>query len=112
MIEEFLLIQLRIRMYHWTTKIYNQHVVSGKLYEKIDSLIDKFIETYSGERKFKFTPVQLSVTDNELMTHLNQFKQYLMGDLELLIGKNNDLKNIRDDILGELNRAIYLLNLK
>jgi hypothetical protein len=42
-ITEFLSIQQHIRIYHWTTSIYNQHVVSGQLYEKLDELIDKFV---------------------------------------------------------------------
>ena len=43
-IKTFLSIQQQIRLYHWTTKTYNQHVITGKLYEKLDEHIDKFIE--------------------------------------------------------------------
>ena len=59
-VEQFLFIQQNIRLYHWTTPIYNQHIVSGELYEKLDKLIDKFVETYMGKyNKIKFEKISL-----------------------------------------------------
>jgi len=109
-IEEFLTIQQNVRVYHWTTNNYNQHIVTGELYEKLDKLFDKFIETYLGERKIKYSPITIQVKDNDIMHMLKRFKQFLMSDFDLVL--TVDLKNIRDDILGEINRFIFLLRLK
>lgn len=115
-IEEFLSIQQHIRVYHWTTSVYNQHVVSGELYEKLDSLFDKFIETFAGKYKIVFAPFTISVSTNKnLLFSLKRFKQFLMTDLELMLhsnNKNTDLKNIRDEILGEINKFTFLLKMK
>ena len=119
-IENFLTTQQNIRMYHWTTKIYNQHVISGKLYEKLDELFDKFVETYLGKyenlnyKKLKILSNYLS--DKEFIEFLKRFKQFLMSELEFILSsddmKNSDLKNIRDEILGEINQVIFLLKMK
>lgn len=119
-VEQFLFIQQNIRLYHWTTPIYNQHIVSGELYEKLDKLFDKFIETYMGKfNKIQFkkiTTVSEPLTDKTILSLLKKFKQFLLADLEFVLSSeqmtNNDLKNIRDDILGEVNQFIFLLRLK
>jgi len=119
-VEQFLFIQQNIRLYHWTTPIYNQHIVSGELYEKLDKLIDKFVETYMGKyNKIKFEKISINsepLTEKIIESLLKKFKQFLLGDLEFMLSsgkmQNNDLKNIRDDILGEVNRFIFLLRLK
>ena len=115
-INEFLSIQQHIRIYHWTTSLYNQHVVSGKLYEKLDDLIDKFVETFLGKNKLTFEPFTITVsTHKNILSLLSRFKQFLTTDLELALHsgmKNTDLKNIRDEMLGEINKSIFLLQLK
>jgi len=115
-IVEFLSIQQHIRIYHWTTPIYNKHVVSGKLYEKLDELIDKFVETFLGKNKLNAEPFTINVSsDINIISILNRFKQFLITDLELALNsgmKNTDLKNIRDEMLGEVNQSLFLLKLK
>ena len=44
MIHKFLYFQQNIRIYHWKSKNYNQHVTSGEFYEKLDEL--KALEKY------------------------------------------------------------------
>jgi hypothetical protein len=114
----FLSIQQYIRIYHWTTPIYNKDVVSGQLYEKLDSLIDKFVETFLGKNKLTFEPFKITVSSNtDIISSLNSFKRFLLTDLELALNsksamKNTDLKNIRDEMLGDVNQFIFLLKLK
>ena len=73
-IENFLTTQQNIRMYHWTTKIYNQHVISGNLYEKLDELFDKFVETYLGKYETlnykKLTIISNQLNSQELLKFL------------------------------------------
>jgi len=114
-VKNFLTIQNNIRMYHWSTSVYNQHIVSGELYEKLDSLFDKFVETYLGKydkNELQNEGFTIEINSENILKQLKRFKQVLMTDLNLLIkSKDNDLKNIRDDILGEINRFLFLLRL-
>jgi len=109
-LQRFLSIQQNIRLYHWTTDIYTQHVVSGELYEKLDGLFDKFIETYQGTTKLKFEKITISskqLTTKELINDIKKCIEYLLS-LEL----DDDLKNIRDEIVGEMHKYMFLLRLK
>jgi hypothetical protein len=111
MLQKFLLIQQNVRLYHWTTDVYTQHVVSGELYEKLDKLFDKFIETYQGEEeriKFKKISVEsVSLSLDELLHELKKYKRYFMT-LKL----KQDLSNIRDEIVAEIHKYMFLLRLK
>jgi hypothetical protein len=45
------------------------------------------------------------------MEVLNSFEQFLIGLTSELTQLDTDLLNVRDDMLGELHRAKYLLTL-
>ena len=121
-IQQFLAIQQHIRLYHWLTPVYNQHVVSGELYKELDDLFDTFVETYLGKydkKPFSFEPITTltsSVEKDKLLRHLKHFKQFLMTDMEIFLNAdkmtNSDLKNIRDEILGKVNHFLFLLRLQ
>lgn len=121
-IRQFLSIQQHVRLYHWMTPVYNQHVVSGELYKELDELFDTFVETYLGKydkKPFSFEPITTltsSVDKDKLLRHLKHFKQFLMTDMEIFLNSdkmtNSDLKNIRDEILGKVNHFLFLLRLQ
>ena len=116
----FLTFQQHLRLYHWSTRCYARHVASGTLYETIDKLIDKFIETMQGKlgkrqrieyKNLSFSLSNLSDKDAPLLLH--DFTQFLENDLNRFLEKVNDtdLKNIRDEMIGNINQALYLFSL-
>jgi len=115
----FLTFQTQLRMYHWSTKKYNRHIESGNLYEKIDALIDEFMETLQGKLgpvTYKKAMLKLrSTSDSAIIGDMNKFKVFLSRDIELYLNRfshmNNDLQNIRDEMLGAINRSLYLFTL-
>lgn len=115
----FLTFQTQLRMYHWSTKKYNRHIESGNLYEKIDTLIDQFMETLQGKLgpvTYKKAMLKLrSTSDSAIIGDMNKFKIFLNRDIELYLNRfshmNNDLQNIRDEMLGAVNRSLYLFTL-
>jgi LPS O-antigen subunit length determinant protein (WzzB/FepE family) len=113
----FLSFQQQVRLYHWSTKSYARHISSGTLYEKIDNLIDTFIETMQGKfgkrieyKNMTFTLSHMSDKDAQLLLH--EFIQFLENDLNRFLDKvgDNDLKNIRDEMLSTLNQTLYLFS--
>jgi len=113
----FLSIQNQIRIYHWQTESYAQHKAFGKTYEKLDELIDTFIEMYMGKygrSKAKFTyKIELENIDVNYMAMINSYVDFLISLNEELDQVNDsDLLNIRDEMLGVFNRLKYLLTLQ
>jgi DNA-binding ferritin-like protein len=109
-------LQLNLKMYHWTTESYSNHKATDKLLENLSDLIDSFVEKYMGA----FTrPVMKSdslisiqnMTKTKYIKLLKSAQDYLRGDLEKVIAKNSELLNIRDEMLAELDQALYLSTL-
>jgi hypothetical protein len=108
MIQKFLSFQQNIRIYHWKSKNYNQHVTSGEFYEKLDELVDKFIELYLSRYPLSFGK-SVPLKKVELLVYLKEFNDFLVDELEELVSKkgNSDLANLRDEMLVELNHYKY-----
>jgi hypothetical protein len=122
LISRFILFSQQIRLYHWGTKSYARHVASGSLYEKIDGMVDRFVETLQGkldDRRISYDNIKLKLKnykDDEIENVLVHFKEFLVNDVETYLDEmnmsNTDLKNIRDEMLGLVNQSLYLFSLK
>jgi len=105
--------QFQFKVFHWQTYSFAQHKTFGKLYDILDELIDTFVETYQGAYgRIDFQGVNFVFNNLES----SNFKNILQDNIDSLTSwdnyfKNTDLLNIRDEILGSLNRAAYLLTL-
>ena len=114
----FLTFQNQVRIYHWRTRSYARHIASGNLYEEIDELIDKFIETLQGKTE-RITYDQITVKifplqDDEMVELLTNFAVFLEEKVEAFlkkVGNSSDLKNIRDEMVGKVNQTKYLFSL-
>lgn len=124
-------IQSILKIFHWQTKKYSYHVESGKLYEKLDELIDKYIETYSGgyieESALKFE-AQYDVTvhnidTSKLKDKLREFERainWVTNEIQHALAKDSsrnsrkqcvDLMTIRDEIIQVINQFRFLLSM-
>jgi DNA-binding ferritin-like protein len=112
----FFELQLNIKLYHWTTNSYANHKTTNKLFEKLSDLIDSFVEKYMGAfsrpvmKIGSNVPIQ-NMTKTKYIKLLKQAQDYLRGDLEKVIAKNTELLNIRDEMLGEIDQALYFTTL-
>ena len=112
----FFELQMNLKMYHWTTDSYSNHKATNKLLDKLSDLIDSFIEKYMGAytRPVMKSGSSISIqnmTKTKYVKLLKQAQEYLRGDLEKVISKNTELLNIRDEMLGELDQALYFSTL-
>ena len=117
-VQVFFNIILNLRLYHWSTTSYARHTGSGALYDTLSTLSDQFIETYMGRYKrpeFKSTfnvPVK-QFNDTNIINALNEYLQFLKSDIpKYLKDSDTDLLNIRDEMVGEINKTLYLFTLK
>jgi hypothetical protein len=116
---KFVGMQQQFRMLHWQTKSYAKHNAYGGIYESLDGLIDEFIETYMGKYgRVTFENGEGTITlKNTESLDLNLFIKenisWLKGLTQKLNPENDsDLLNIRDEVMGSLNKLRYLLTLK
>lgn len=104
-------ITTNIKMYHWKTKKYSEHIACDELYNKLVGTMDKLAEVYLGkvDRRFKFA----KTIDIINLHNSEDVKQYIH---EFITYFNNvpltpELVNIRDESVADCNRFIYLLTL-
>ena len=110
----------QVKIYHWQTHSYARHKAADKLVETMTEQMDRFLETLQGSRNLRMVVPKKrpyitfeNQTDTTIVVLLNKFKKWLNTNLpDKLKPMDNDLKNIRDEILGSVNQSIYLFTLK
>jgi hypothetical protein len=116
-IETFFHMSTHIKLYHWQTKTYSRHMATNQLLLVLLPLIDTFVETYSGRYSrpnfggsFKLDIQELN--DLSAKKLLAYYVDFLKNEVpKYLKSSDTDLLNIRDSILGELNKTLYLFTL-
>lgn len=115
----FLGIQAQFKVLHWQTGSYSKHKAFGDIYEALDPLVDTFMETYMGKYgrvalEGEHDSIQLSnIGEMNLGEFLETLTDFLLSfNNKLTDGRDNDLLNLRDEMLAEVNKLKYLLTLK
>jgi DNA-binding ferritin-like protein len=106
-----------VKLYHWKTHSYAEHKSTDDLYASLNTHIDTFIETLlgieGGSRINLTNKRSLALNDfsnvNQFKQSIEVFKKYLYFMNKSRLGYHSDLMNIRDSILGDLNKLTYLL---
>jgi len=111
-------LQTQMKINHWQTKGYARHNAFGGFYDSLSDLIDTFIESAMGKYG-RFTldeetkTIQLSnLSELDMKGMISTVRDALVQMSEQLDPSDTDLLNIRDEILGELNKLSYLLTLE
>ena len=118
----FLEILLMVKLFHWKTHSYATHKATDELYDTLNDHMDTFIEVLLGKtgtridllNNKKISLIDLS-SPEQLKAKVEGFKSYLVSltnNKALSNMNDNDLLNIRDEILGDLNKFLYLLTFK
>lgn len=114
-----------IKIYHWSTLSYPTHKATDELHSKLSELIDSFIEIYIGHLSrragagvpvFKRGGGTSTISFCECKS-LDVFRKKLDGYVTFMEGLTErldgytDLVNIRDEMVGAVTQALYLLRL-
>ena len=118
-IQTFFHMQLTIKLYHWQTRLFARHKATDELLENLSGLIDEFIEVYMGRYKrpdFKggFSIEITELTDETAKKMLDNYISIMKTKVPKYLKKESDtdLLNIRDEILSNLNKTLYLFTLE
>lgn len=116
LVTSLLTIRNQIKLYHWQTGSFARHKATDDLTAALDTSIDSFVESYMGRygRPKVSGSIKLhNFSESAAKSFVAQQTVYLTKVLPKKIGKDDtDLLNIRDEILGELNKVLYLFTLQ
>jgi hypothetical protein len=119
-----------IKIYHWSTLSYPTHKATDELHDKLSALVDSFIEIYighcarrggaagAGVPVFRFKSGRPTSIEFCECKSPDAFCKVLDDNIVHMegLGKSldgyTDLVNIRDEMVGALAQALYLLRLK
>jgi len=128
-IHTFLTILNTVKLYHWNTKSYATHKATDELYAKMGELIDHFVEVMLGKENMGgrskllkgnnvagayVLNLSLYSSNSDFKKQIEYYKTFLIDlskDATFNSETNVDLMAIRDEILAELNKFLYLLSL-
>lgn len=111
-------LQNQLRIYHWQTDSYAAHQALGNAYEDLNESIDSFIEEFMGKygkiRSDKGFNISLkNIDESDINDVINTAIEFLSKQLpSVLQEEDTNLLNIRDEMLGTLEKLKYLLTLK
>lgn len=114
-VKVLLTLQLMNKMYHWQTTSHPRHQATNGLDKTLGNLIDNFVEVYIGRNELK--PIIGSIkldqdylNDDGMVNYFKMVRKYI----ESSNGKlgSTDLNNIKDEILAQINKTLYLFTQK
>ena len=111
-------LRTQLKLHHWQTHEFSTHKATDEILLKLDDLIDEYVETYMGEYgrpsvtkgtgiiQIKNLSEKAVVSFvKEAIVHLQTkfVKGYKASDTALL--------NVRDEMIGALQKLLYFLSL-
>lgn len=119
-VQFFFTMRDQIKLYHWQTLIYSRHKATDDVIQSLDEHIDKFVEVYIGKygrpkMSGKTATVHVSnFSEKSIVSFIKKCIQLLLVDMMkgLKDGIDNDLFNIRDEMVADLNQLLYLFTLR
>ena len=109
-----------VKLYHWNTTSFSTHKATDELYGSLNEKIDHFVEVMLGKREMGGRAKLLNVPMIKLTTYskneafikqVEHYKAFLMDLSKFDPVMHADLLAIRDEILAEFNKFLYLLSL-
>lgn len=118
-IQFFFTLQTQLKLHHWQTKHFSTHKATDDVLKTLDGLIDEYVETYMGEYS---RPTVTKATSNFQLKNLSEASivKFVKGCIVHLQGafikglgpSDTALLNIRDEMIGALQKLLYLFTLQ
>jgi DNA-binding ferritin-like protein len=110
-----------VKLYHWKTHSFATHKATDELYADLNSNIDKFVETMLGHsasdpinNRVNLSHVKsIPLCDyNSVNDYIKRIKQYIAFLNGLSLAHLTDLMTVRDELLINMNKFLYLMTFK
>lgn len=112
--------QNQLRLLHWQTNSYAEHMAFGGCYDAINDIIDTLVEAIQG----KYGRIMLGGIDSIQISDYSNLKlNIFILDMETFFSKeiftcgidqtkDSEIDNILQELSGEISKLKYLLTLK
>lgn len=110
-------IQTQFKFLHWQTSSYSKHKAYGEIYDNLGDLIDTFVESMMGKYgrpqfESEFSIMFQDISFISIQKFMDGITEFLVAITDELDSKyDTDLLNLKDEMLGEINKLKYLLTL-
>ena len=118
-IQFFFQMRDQVKIYHWQTHLYARHKATDEVISALDGLIDLYVEVYMGKygrptiTRTTNTIQIKNMADKTAMKFIKDCLEYINGPLtRSLKSTDTELINVKDEMLAELNKLLYLFSLK
>ena len=118
-IQFFFQMRDQVKIYHWQTHLYARHKATDEVITALDGLIDLYVEVYMGKygrptvTRTTNTIQIKNMADKTAMKFIKDCLEYINGPLtRSLKATDTELINVKDEMLAELNKLLYLFSLK
>lgn len=114
----FLGLQVQLKINHWQTKGIARHEAFGKTYDDLQDLVDTYVEEAMGKYgRFVLddetkTITMSNLSELDLKSFISTVRDALVQMTEQVDPTDTNLLNIRDEMLGLINKLAYLLTLE
>lgn len=114
----FLGLQMQLKVNHWQTKGFARHNAFGSTYDELQDLVDRYVEEAMGKYgRFILddetkTIELVNLSELDMKGFINTLREALVQFTSQLDQTDTNLLNIRDEILGLINKLGYLLTLE
>jgi hypothetical protein len=106
----------QIKVYHWQTSKYARHIATNDLVASLDKNIDEFVEVYMGKYgrpKITKTIKLHNFSESAARAFVAKQTEFLTKKMPTMLkSTDSDLLNIRDTILADVNKTLYLFTLR
>jgi hypothetical protein len=116
LVSSLLTIRNQVKLYHWQTGSFARHKATDDLTAALDTNIDAFVESYMG--RYGRPKVSKSIklhnfSESAARAFVTKQTKFLSTELPKKIkSTDTDLLNLRDTILGDLTKVLYLFTLQ
>ena len=111
-------IKNQFKFLHWQTFSYSKHKAYDKIQSELDGLIDEFVEIMMGKYGRPEFPAEFALMFQDIdrlsmQNFLDNTVEFFLDMSDQLDTRvDSDLLNIRDEMMGAINKLKYLLTLE
>jgi len=109
---------MQLKVNHWQTKGFARHNAFGSTFDELLELVDRYVEEAMGKYgRFILddetkTIELVNLSELDMKGFINTLREALVQFTSQLDETDTNLLNIRDEILGLINKLGYLLTLE